>query len=69
MDAYQDAIQKTSTANSPWYVIPADEKWYARLAISQILVETMEDLKLKYPVLPNEEIAQLQLLKQQLLRE
>ncbi len=69
MDAYQDAIQKTSTANSPWYVIPADEKWYARLAISQILVETMEDLKLKYPVLPNEEIAQLQLLKQQLLAE
>lgn len=69
MDAYQDAIQKTSTANSPWYVIPADEKWYARLAISQILVETMEDLKLKYPVLPDEEIAQLELLKQQLLAE
>ena len=69
MEAYQDAIQKTSTPNSPWYVIPADEKWYARLAISQILVETMEDLKLKYPVLPNEEIAQLQLLKQQLLGE
>lgn len=69
MDAYEDAIQKTSTANSPWYVIPADEKWYARLAISQILVETMEDLKLKYPVLPDEEKAQLELLKQQLLAE
>lgn len=69
MEAYQDAIQKTSTPNSPWYVIPADEKWYARLAVSQILAETMEDLKLKYPVLPDEEITQLELLKQQLLAE
>lgn len=69
MEAYQDAIQKTSTPNSPWYVIPADEKWYARLTVSQILAETMEDLKLKYPVLPDEEITQLELLKQQLLAE
>ena len=69
MEAYQDAIQKTSTPNSPWYVIPADEKWYARLAVSQILAESMEDLKLKYPVLPDEEITQLELLKQQLLAE
>jgi PPK2 family polyphosphate:nucleotide phosphotransferase len=69
IEAYQDAIQKTSTPNSPWYVIPADEKWYARLAVSQILAETMEDLKLKYPVLPDEEITQLELLKQQLLAE
>lgn len=69
MEAYQDAIQKTSTPNSPWYVIPADEKWYTRLAVSQILAETMEDLKLKYPVLPDADIAQLEVLKQQLLAE
>ena len=69
MEAYQDAIQKTSTENAPWYVIPADDKWYARLAVSKILAETMEDLKLKYPVLPEEELAQLETLKQQLLDE
>lgn len=69
MQAYQDAIQNTSTENAPWYVIPADEKWYARLAISQILSETMEDLKLKYPVLPEDEIAQLGELKKQLEEE
>ena len=66
MDAYQDAIQKTSTENAPWYVIPADDKWYARLAISEILFETMDNLKLKYPVLPEDELSQLEVLKKQL---
>lgn len=69
MDAYQEAIQNTSTVNAPWYVVPADKKWYARLAVSEILAETMEGLKLKYPVLPDPEIAQLEVLKKQLLDE
>lgn len=69
MQAYQDAIQETATANAPWYVIPADKKWYARLAISQIIAETLAELKLKFPVLPQKEAEQLAACKQQLLAE
>ncbi len=69
MEAYQEAIQKTSTINSPWYIIPADNKWYTRLAISKIIASTMNDLKLKYPVLPKEEMDQLKVLKKQLEEE
>jgi polyphosphate kinase 2 (PPK2 family) len=47
--AYQDALEKTSEARAPWFVIPANEKWYRNLAISQVIVETLEDLNLQYP--------------------
>jgi PPK2 family polyphosphate:nucleotide phosphotransferase len=69
MNAYQEAIKETSTPNAPWYIIPADKKWYARLAISQIIKETIEGLKLKFPVLPKEEADQLDTIKKQLLNE
>lgn len=69
MKAYEEAMSETSTAASPWYIIPADKKWYARLAISQILAETFERLDLKYPVLGKEEAGKLDEIKQQLLDE
>jgi len=69
MKAYEEAIAETSTVNAPWYVIPADKKWYTRLAVSQIIAETLEDLKLKFPVLPKVEAVQLATCKQQLLDE
>lgn len=69
MEAYEIAIGETSTEQSPWYIIPADKKWYARLAISQILVEHFKELKLKVPVLAKDKIADLEEIKQQLLDE
>ncbi|RZJ64043.1 MAG: polyphosphate kinase 2 family protein [Flavobacterium sp.] len=69
MTAYEEAIQETATADAPWFVIPADKKWYARLAISQIVADTLAEMKLEFPVLPDEELAQLESLKQQLLNE
>jgi PPK2 family polyphosphate:nucleotide phosphotransferase len=53
MAAYQDALAKTSTANSPWYVIPANRNWMRNLAVSSILAATMADLKPAYPPEPN----------------
>ena len=47
--AYNDLIAATSKKNAPWFVIPADHKWYRNVAISQIIVDTMRTLKLKYP--------------------
>jgi PPK2 family polyphosphate:nucleotide phosphotransferase len=47
--AYQDALEKTSKKHAPWFVIPANAKWFRDLAISQVLVKTLEDLNLQYP--------------------
>jgi PPK2 family polyphosphate:nucleotide phosphotransferase len=49
--AYEDAIRATSTPEAPWYVVPADHKWFTRLVISAAILETLESLALAYPVL------------------
>ncbi len=49
IEAYEDAIEKTSTKWAPWYVIPANHKWFRDLAISQIIADTMKDMGLKTP--------------------
>jgi len=69
MAAYQKAIQETATKNSPWYVIPADKKWFTRIAISNVILQTLKDLKLKYPVLPKEEKDRLDECKKMLKKE
>ena len=49
MEAYEAVLNRTSTQEAPWFVIPADRKWYRNLVISQILVETLESLDMKFP--------------------
>ena len=49
MEAFEDVLSKTSADYAPWYVIPANRKWYRDLVISSVLVETLEGLKMKYP--------------------
>ena len=49
MEAYEEAIEQTSSEDAPWYVIPADKKWYRDLVISQIIVDTLKRLDMKYP--------------------
>jgi polyphosphate kinase 2 (PPK2 family) len=49
MEAFEDVLSKTSADYAPWYVIPANRKWYRDLVISSILVETLEGLKMKFP--------------------
>jgi PPK2 family polyphosphate:nucleotide phosphotransferase len=49
MNAYEDCLGATSTSNAPWYVIPADDKENSRLIISQIILDTLEDLNMTYP--------------------
>jgi PPK2 family polyphosphate:nucleotide phosphotransferase len=49
MEAYQRVFRYTSTAHAPWFVIPADNKWFTRLAVAQIINETLAGLKLRYP--------------------
>lgn len=54
MTAYEDALSYCSTEHAPWYIIPADRKWYRNWAISHILVETLEALDMKWPPLEPE---------------
>jgi PPK2 family polyphosphate:nucleotide phosphotransferase len=49
MQAYEDVLNKTSTEHAPWFIIPANRKWFRDLAISRILVDTLEGLKMKFP--------------------
>ena len=49
MDAYEDTIRHTATEQSPWYVVPADHKWFTRLVVASVIVETLDSLKLKFP--------------------
>ncbi len=58
MDAYTEAIERCNTRHAPWYVIPANHKWFRNLAVSHILVETLEALNLQLP-LPRVDLATL----------
>jgi PPK2 family polyphosphate:nucleotide phosphotransferase len=49
MEAFEDVLEKTSTDVAPWYVVPADRKWYRNIAVSEILIQTLEGLDMAYP--------------------
>ena len=50
MKAYEDVLSKTSRDYAPWYIVPANRKWYRDLVISSVLVDTLSSLKMKFPV-------------------
>lgn len=69
MEAYGEMLSNTSTFIAPWYVIPADNKWFMRLAVSSILLEKLNDLPLNFPNLPANEQQRLADAKDMLLQE
>jgi PPK2 family polyphosphate:nucleotide phosphotransferase len=69
MQAYEEMIAATSTKHSPWYVVPADNKWYTRLVVAAAIVDTLKDLKLAYPTVDAEKRKQLAAAKRELLRK
>lgn len=66
---YQEAISATSKLHAPWYIIPADKKWFMRLVVSEIIVKKLESLNLKYPELTKEQLQALKKCKQLLINE
>jgi PPK2 family polyphosphate:nucleotide phosphotransferase len=68
-NAYQDAITETSKQDAPWYIIPADDKWFARLAIASIIYRKFESLNLAYPVIGEQQREELQKARQRLMSE
>jgi len=52
-------LSATSTAQAPWYVVPADDKWFTRLAVADVIVDTLKGLNLHYPPLTEEKKKEL----------
>ncbi|MBC6367287.1 polyphosphate kinase 2 family protein [Algoriphagus sp. AK58] len=69
MEAYEDMIKNTSTEESPWYVIPADNKSYARIAVASAIISALDQMDLEYPKVSKEKLAELQEVKRALLEE
>jgi len=67
--AYEEAISATSKKNAPWFIIPADDKWYARLAIAAVIYRQFEELNIDYPEVTEEQSADLEKAKIQLMAE
>jgi PPK2 family polyphosphate:nucleotide phosphotransferase len=66
MGAYQDMIRATTTIDAPWYVVPADHKWFTRLAVARIVIQTLESLDLAMPSMSRKEQAALRNAKRRL---
>ncbi|MFA5011544.1 MAG: polyphosphate kinase 2 family protein [Ignavibacteria bacterium] len=67
--AYEKMFSKTSTEYAPWYIIPADKKWFTRAAVSEIIVNTLKNLNLEYPKVSEEHKSELQRIKIELEKE
>jgi PPK2 family polyphosphate:nucleotide phosphotransferase len=69
MRAYEDAIRATATKHAPWYVVPADKKWFARVVVAGAIYEALAKLKLRYPEVGPEKRKELAAARNELLRE
>ena len=68
MNAYEEMIAHTSTPDSPWFVIPADNKWFTRLAVAAAIVDTLEELDLAYPKVDAQKKKELEAARKMLLK-
>jgi PPK2 family polyphosphate:nucleotide phosphotransferase len=59
MEAYEDMIQNTATKNAPWYVVPADNKWFTRVIVAAAVIDALADLDLHYPKVNDEKLKEL----------
>jgi PPK2 family polyphosphate:nucleotide phosphotransferase len=66
MTAYEDMIRHTASAEAPWYVVPADNKWFTRVVIAAAVIETLADLKLAYPKVDENKLKDLATARTQL---
>ena len=69
MRVYEKTINETGTPENPWYVIPADQKWYARYLVSEAILEAMEEIDPQYPEMSDEDKANIPVYKETLLNE
>ena len=68
MDAYDEMIRETASKHAPWYVLPADNKWFTRVVVAAAVIETLADLNLMYPEVGKDKLKQLAAAKRKLLK-
>lgn len=68
-EAYEEMIRNTATKHSPWYVIPADNKWYTQLIVASAIISTLEELDLAFPAVDKEKKKELEAVQESLLHE
>jgi PPK2 family polyphosphate:nucleotide phosphotransferase len=66
MNAYEQMIASTSKKHAPWYVVPADNKWYTRMVVAAAIVDALDELKLSYPKISGEQRKQLMVARKEL---
>ena len=66
---YEEAISATSTDYAPWYITPADKKWFTRLVVSSVIIDTLQDLNLRYPELDENQKKNLNAYREQLMKD
>ncbi len=69
MEAYEDCIRNTATDEAPWYVVPADNKWYTRVVVAAAVIDALASLNLRYPEVTEAKIKELALARKQLMAE
>ncbi len=69
MKAYEDLIRQTTTKDSPWYVVPADNKAFSRVVVASAIINTLDSLGLEYPKVSKEKLEELNAVKEELLTE
>ena len=67
MSAYEDMIRATASEEAPWYVVPADNKWYTRVVVAAAVIEALDSLDLRYPKVPKKVLGELAAAKEELL--
>jgi PPK2 family polyphosphate:nucleotide phosphotransferase len=68
-EAYEELIQKTATKHAPWYVVPADNKWYTQLIVASAIISTLEELDLSFPDVDKNKKKELESVRESLLHE
>ena len=69
MEAYEDMIRHTASEEAPWYVVPADNKWFTRMVVAAAVIETLASLGLKYPEVGEDKLKELAAAKRALLKK
>jgi len=67
-NAYEEMIRQTATKHAPWYVVPADHKWYARLVVAAAIVDTLDGLDLSFPEMDRAKKKELEKVREALLK-
>ena len=69
MEAYEDMIRNTATDYAPWYVVPADNKWFTRVVVAAVVIDALSSLNLRYPEVSAEQHKQLAAVKEELIAD